>query len=573
MDNSTISSIAGQNISLISSDKTLTGHIIEIPELAAKLAKGDSLILKIINNTSLLEINTKLPVNLNIGGTEIPVDIRLNSGLKLTAGLEHVLVAKITSTPENGKIQFQVASIDNQKPEIFLENSGIKNTRPNLPLSSQSGASTDPLPLSKSEPPIIKELNTSVSNIRIVPLKMENAIRELLQPYPLTEEARNQILQSFSGISVDVNLKQIDIPTSAEKSIDMSALHQSLKALVSADPQTRNGKIAELKQTLLQQLFPAVSVVKNQTTVLQTPLGTLLPETNLKLPENVKFILELKDNYNQLLLQNPSPAPEPSKDFMQNLSGLVEKLNLFNRIKGDENPLLSTTLPLMQNTNATSGVASKENGIFEIFALLKNSDLMGKIQNKIPMPNRSMLSNLINFHKAATSGNIEKWLGHNLVEEITTRSPQGTEVLSQLTQSLTTSVKENQLWRSVEIPFFDGTQLSKISLAVKKDKEEEEQNQNSDSKKTGRRFLVETDFSKLGRFQFDGFALPKQRRLDLVIRTSRAMDKDFCSEVMNLFKVSLYNMNYVGTLKINQQEKFINIHEATEAKIADGIYI
>ena len=85
--------------------------------------------------------------------------------------------------------------------------------------------------------------------------------------------------------------------------------------------------------------------------------------------------------------------------------------------------------------------------------------------------------------------------------------------------------------------------------------------------------MVDTDFSLLGKFQFDGFTIAKERRFDLVIRTSKRMEKDFCSEIMNLFKTSMYNVGYAGTIKINQQEKFINIEETTDKQLTDGIYI
>ena len=87
----------------------------------------------------------------------------------------------------------------------------------------------------------------------------------------------------------------------------------------------------------------------------------------------------------------------------------------------------------------------------------------------------------------------------------------------------------------------------------------------------GTRFVVETQFSKLGNFQFDGFVRSHERNLDLIVRTSSQLDDDFCTQLINLFKNSLYNFDYKGSVKINQKESFINFYEAAPRK--QGIYI
>ena len=89
--------------------------------------------------------------------------------------------------------------------------------------------------------------------------------------------------------------------------------------------------------------------------------------------------------------------------------------------------------------------------------------------------------------------------------------------------------------------------------------------------KQGTRFVVETQFSKLGNFQFDGFVRSHERNLDLIVRTSSQLDDDFCTQLINLFKNSLYNFDYKGSVKINQKESFINFYEAAPRK--QGIYI
>ena len=229
-------------------------------------------------------------------------------------------------------------------------------------------------------------------------------------------------------------------------------------------------------------------------------------------------------------------------------------------------------MDVVTNISKTTGQNSSE-GVLKILSGIDKTQISEKIQNKIPQQNNRILSNMINFQRAAEQKDISLWLGQELVSEIKTLEGKGSETLQQLNQFMNASVKENVAWRTVEIPFFDGNQLGKIAVSVKKsDADEEQENQPKNSSK-GQRFLVDTDFSLLGKFQFDGFTIAKERRFDLVIRTSKRMEKDFCSEIMNLFKTSMYNVGYAGTIKINQQEKFINIEETTDKQLTDGIYI
>ena len=72
-----------------------------------------------------------------------------------------------------------------------------------------------------------------------------------------------------------------------------------------------------------------------------------------------------------------------------------------------------------------------------------------------------------------------------------------------------------------------------------------------------------------------GFSLAKDRRFDLVVRTSKTLPSDFCSHIVNLFKTSLHDVDYVGNISINVKENFIKIgeDEITQSQIRDGVYI
>ena len=87
--------------------------------------------------------------------------------------------------------------------------------------------------------------------------------------------------------------------------------------------------------------------------------------------------------------------------------------------------------------------------------------------------------------------------------------------------------------------------------------------------------MVDTSFSQLGAFQFDGFSFVKDRQFDLIIRTSQAIDEDLKSNIFGIFKTTLHNLNYTGTIKINVKENFIKIceDENKEETLKQGLYV
>ena len=114
-----------------------------------------------------------------------------------------------------------------------------------------------------------------------------------------------------------------------------------------------------------------------------------------------------------------------------------------------------------------------------------------------------------------------------------------------------------------------------VKLAVKKKKQDKDADNQPSPHKKEARFVLETEFSKLGKFQFDGFSVVNERRFDLIIRTSKMLPDDFCAHVVNLFKTSLHAVDYHGNIKLNLKENFIKIadDEPDNISIKDGLYI
>lgn len=202
-------------------------------------------------------------------------------------------------------------------------------------------------------------------------------------------------------------------------------------------------------------------------------------------------------------------------------------------------------------------------------------ELTAAVLNRIPEPSSPrMLANMVAYIKASGEHNLSRWLGSDIVDRLSATT-EGREVVSKLGSMFVSSNQDGINWRIMEVPVLNGQSLSKIRIAVKKILDEEEKKKSRENRRFGTRFVVDTSFSRLGSLQFDGYALAKDKRFDLIIRTERDIGSDFCANVMRLFKATLHEEGYAGTVKINVKEKFIKICDdsAESQTLADGIYI
>ena len=186
-----------------------------------------------------------------------------------------------------------------------------------------------------------------------------------------------------------------------------------------------------------------------------------------------------------------------------------------------------------------------------------------------------MLSNIMTFLKATGEGKIESWLGQDVVDSLRLSGPEGQKALARLEDMIIGRREDNTQWRIIEIPFYGAENLSRIQIAVRRFGKDGRHQQSSPKGKGAARFVVDTSFTALGGFQFDGFSLPQERRFDLIIRTEKEIDTDFCTEIMNLFRKSLSEVDYAGNIRINIKEKFIKLcdDEPEPPLLQDGIYI
>lgn len=588
---STIPPINSINLNLPVSDKVVNGEIEALPANITGINSGESLLLKVLlsPDTNLPDSAvTSLKVSLPQINNSQPAEIKLDTPLRLPAEENIQIAVKIQSVlPE--KVEVKLISINNEVPAKFVASPSVPLQTERQPAPNQTAAlpqKPEPLPAA-AEKTLIVETGTAAKNVVFHPLDVSQVIENIAKPLNLPDNALTQIAKVLQGVKINISLDnfvaeeipagktvvanpdyamlpKLDKPVQAMIERLRPVLHDFAKRITSENEMPE--QIRQLADQIKNEILPfkgkplsgeAISSPDNRLLAFKTVLGNVLPEPVLKAENGAKAILEIKSVF----------FPEP--DMRTDLESLFSTVRLIGEAKG---------LPLPVPAGNKPEILPSGHSITSLIEPLKapeHQNLSTKVIEKLPAFDNKMLSNTVNFIKGAVTNNIEAWLGKEILSELKSAGVEGQEVAARLENMMSVSVREGVSWRMVEIPLFGGETVNKIRIAVKKPDDENERRRNEGKDKGGTRFVVDTSFSQLGAFQFDGFSLVKDRRFDLVIRTSKEVGNDLYANILRLFKTTLSDLGYNGNVKINVKENFIKICEDDKygETLKKGIYI
>ena len=498
----------------------------------------------------LVSIDLGLGRGENVGGANTTVTMNLPPQVQLPEQASQIQARVVAKTPQ--RIDVRLISVDGQKVENFVSTSGIKDTIGNTAavvktIGNLQDVALVPLRL---QPLLARELSAmgvGSSEIR----QLSNLIENL----SLKPEIAETALQSNTTVSPSPTTMAQSLPevirnlASTLKPLLETSLPQSNSAVYSTPPSGAEAKLSPgLPEKIIETIknffenvssgreLTAETAMRGDKVVLRTPLGEIIPEVPLKIAVGEKFILR----FSELLGLEREPKINPKSE-----GGTAQSLgSKLNEILA---PLQTQVSPKVYNA----------------------------IIDKIPAHNHKMLSNIMTFLKATGEGKVETWLGQDVVDSLRLSGPEGQKALSRLEDMIIGRREDNTQWRIIEIPFYGAENLSRIQVAVRRFGKDGRHQQSNTKGKGAARFVVDTSFTALGGFQFDGFSLPHERRFDLIIRTEKEIDTDFCTEIMNLFRKSLSEVDYAGNIRINIKEKFIKLcdDEPEPPLLQDGIYI
>lgn len=483
--------------------------------------------LKLNVNNRLFQIPVKLNLTANTQTLRLPENRPYPAEIKITA-----------SRPES--LSFKFVTIDGQPPEKFVQTLRLPQQMPaaeKMPLINHTGSELKP------------EVQLHNLNFKSIAENLSALAGDKLSPETVAKLQGGEVSAGFRRVSA---APQLPAP-------EIREVLQNLKtALEQGDFKTFAAEISKLSGRPL----PAATVVRPEIglTSFKTPLGEFVSATPLRLDNQLPV---------ELVIKTVTLPPA----FQDGKTETADPLAASARLIEDLAEMPAAFPKTEQQVQAAVPVS-----VTKLLDLLKPlnlpSETMAAVVAKLPSGNTRMLANLVNYVKASVRGDIRQWLGPELVEQLSLSGPEGREALQQLTTVFTASARETPLWRIVEIPFYTGENLEKIRLAVKKTEDEEEDAAERPNRRSGTRFVVDTNFTRLGRFQFDGYSLAREKRFDLIIRTERFVGNDLCANIMRIFKNTLHEVDYVGTIKVNVKENFIKIGEdMPEETLATGIFI
>lgn len=554
MDN-VIPPLNTSQVSAPSADKNLTGTIGGLTEQIGGeiIAPGQSAMLAVLGdarNAALKTLTGTISLTLNGQLFKIPVELKLDTPLKLP---DNAAVADLDlklQPQKDGAVMVRVLSVNGENPEKYMVRANENQGRP------------------QTTAPFIKDTSAAFPKLETAPLRAGAVLENLAAELKIPTAKLQPLLKEFAALSSRVSV-----------SLNHQAIQpQNLQPAVSAPVlPTLDGNVREEAASLPKPLLNMQNIMSD------FAAGKLpLPEAARQLENELIALggrtfpaeIALKPDNGSLSIR-ASFAEVPIENSVKLGGGLPVLLEL----EGFERnlPLSDDMVETAAVGRHTARMPTAEN-ILKILQPLLNrgqTELAAAVLNRIPEPSSPrMLANMVAYIKASGEHNLSRWLGSDIVDKLSATT-EGREVVAKLGTIFVSSSQDNINWRIMEVPILNGHNLSKIRIAVKKILDEEEKKKRRENRLQGTRFVVDTSFSRLGSLQFDGYALAKDKRFDLIIRTERDIGSDFCANVMRLFKTTLHEEGYAGTVKINVKEKFIKICDdnVESQTLADGIYI
>lgn len=551
MDN-VIPPLSNPSGNISGTESGVSGNIPNLPtEVQITLKPGQSYLLEILM-TEGLDFGSEIKAGIDVSGQKIPVEIKLEAPVKLPQEQGGNIQIKINNINEKGQADIKLVSVNNEKvvrqPQQIQD---IDTTSPLLNISTNKNISEfHPLKLGA----MLKNMSTKLHLPNMVGQVLEDNFQKSEISVNLRLEANSASVKIAEGNTIKNAMHRIEL---VMKNFTENFGRQKPQA---ADIehfvfQIKN-ELLPLKNALMTGT--AFSNPDSKLLALRTTLGNFLPDKPIKLENLSNVLLEIKNiHIEDSVLPTHLEELSASRKLTQNLPSILDVLK----------DLLSTSVQKQSETD----------NLLDIFKTLHNlgkDNLAEKIMQKFPSLEGKVLENMFHFIKAANQHNSELWLGKEIMQDLRNLGTDGQDISTRLNDFMNASIREGGSWKIINLPIIHEEQLSRIRLAIKNIQEEENEKGRNKYKKSAR-FVVDTSFSQLGAFQFDGFSFVKDRQFDLIIRTSQAIDEDLKSNIFGIFKTTLHNLNYTGTIKINVKENFIKIceDENKEETLKQGLYV
>ena len=542
-----------QTPNLTPPESSIKGEISNLPaEVQEFLKAGQDLRLQIIKDMSFQPNAFKALVEIN--GQQVEVSVKLSGEVKNGQNF-----------PDN--IQVKVSATGGNKAEIKL---------PTANLSTNEIVKNQP----RAETAVIVKNNQAFNNADFHPMKVNYILKTISKRINLPENVRQILKQNFSNAQVSIKIKDVSLANNMAqqggnilpKGEVIQSSIERLELILNRFVAQTKGRLPNVAETnqVVEQIKNELLSLKNthftgaafsspdsKLLALRTVMGNFLPDNLMKMENQKQVLLEIVDvKLPDIELPKQNQEINASQNLSEKLISAVKIFkNLLSGVEGQELQKLMKIFEPLEKNNQTK--------------------LVAEIIQKFPGANENITESVLNYTKAALQKNVSAWLGKDLVQDLNRQGTGGQEVLNRLHEVVQSSIREVQNWKIIDMPILNGEQLSHIRIAIKNIEDSQEQNKKRRKGAKATRFVVDTNFTALGMFQFDGFSYRKERNFDLIIRTSKEIDDDLKKNIFAIFKTTLNALHYVGNIRINVKENFIKIceNESQTENIKQGFYV
>ena len=179
-----------------------------------------------------------------------------------------------------------------------------------------------------------------------------------------------------------------------------------------------------------------------------------------------------------------------------------------------------------------------------------NPDLAKAFREAMPQPGPRLAAAMVAVGSAVRTGDSRAWPGDKALDALSKAGDKGKALAKRIgddVKDLSRAQQGGGEWRPTPMPFVNGAEIEKIQLYVHRDPDEGEEDGQKKKGEDGVRFLIDLDLSRLGPMQLDGYAVEKDRRFDLVIRTEKPLEDEVRMGILRIFTRSLEALGVAGS--------------------------
>ena len=168
------------------------------------------------------------------------------------------------------------------------------------------------------------------------------------------------------------------------------------------------------------------------------------------------------------------------------------------------------------------------------------------ISHLIPRPGKEMTTELVFLMSALKGGDIRKWLGEDNIRKLEAKDAELLKQASTEFSAMRTRLGEDAdpavtRWTMYQLPV--ATQAGMVEPIRFYHREQGEREADGEEKKSesGQHFVVDIQFTRLGRLQLDGFVKKQKgmkQRFDLVIRSEHMLESELKQGIREIFESS-----------------------------------